>query len=95
MSFGTDVPDGAIQRHSRIMELLTFINTQGQATQTQIQAHMLESPWRRGYPLETRLSIYSELLDVAKDHGVATALCKETPEVRKRLQLTGKCNYMS
>lgn len=26
MSFGTEVPDGATQRHSRMMELLTFIN---------------------------------------------------------------------
>ncbi|MGQ9624559.1 MAG: hypothetical protein ACUVT9_04225 [Candidatus Bathycorpusculaceae bacterium] len=39
----TDVPDGATQRHSRMMELLTFINLaepQG-ATITQIQAYML------------------------------------------------------
>jgi hypothetical protein len=39
----TDVPDGATQRHSRMMELLTFINLaepQG-ATITQIQSYML------------------------------------------------------
>lgn len=39
----SDVPDGATQRHSRLLELLTFINSmepQG-ATITQIQAHML------------------------------------------------------
>lgn len=41
MSFGTDVPDGATQRHSRIMELLTFINVNNGATLTNIQAHML------------------------------------------------------
>lgn len=41
MSFGTDVPDGATQRHSRIMELLTFINVNNGATLTQIQGHML------------------------------------------------------
>jgi len=39
----TEVPDGATQRHSRILELLTFITSmepQG-ATITQIQSHML------------------------------------------------------
>lgn len=43
MSFSTDVPDGATQRHSRMMELLTFINLcepRG-VTITQIQSHML------------------------------------------------------
>lgn len=39
----TDVPDGATQRHSRLMELLTFINLAEPhgATITQIQSHML------------------------------------------------------
>jgi len=39
----TDVPDGATQRHSRLMELLTFINLVEPhgATITQIQSHML------------------------------------------------------
>lgn len=39
----SDVPDGATQRHARMLELLTFINSmepQG-ATITQIQSHML------------------------------------------------------
>jgi len=43
MSLNTEVPDGATQRHSRMMELLTFINLcepRG-ATITQIQSHML------------------------------------------------------
>jgi len=39
----TDVPDGATQRHSRLMELLTFINLAEPhgVTITQIQSHML------------------------------------------------------
>jgi Mn-dependent DtxR family transcriptional regulator len=39
----TEVPDGATQRHSRMMELLTFINLTEPhgATITQIQSHML------------------------------------------------------
>lgn len=37
----TEVPDGATQRHSRMMELLTFINLCNGATLTQIQSHML------------------------------------------------------
>jgi len=43
MSTGTEVPDGATQRHSRIMELLTFINVNEPhgASLTQLQAHML------------------------------------------------------
>ena len=40
----TEVPDGATQRHSRMMELLTFINLDEPhgATITHIQAHMLQ-----------------------------------------------------
>ncbi|MEM3759574.1 MAG: hypothetical protein QXZ02_00515 [Candidatus Bathyarchaeia archaeon] len=40
----TEVPDGATQRHSRMMELLTFINLNEPhgATITHIQAHMLQ-----------------------------------------------------
>jgi len=40
----TEVPDGATQRHSRMMELLTFINLTEPhgATITQIQSHMLQ-----------------------------------------------------
>jgi len=39
----TDVPDGATQRHSRMMELLTFINLSEPhgVSITQIQAYML------------------------------------------------------
>ena len=43
MSYSTDVPDGATQRQSRMMELLTFVNLcepRG-VTITQIQSHML------------------------------------------------------
>lgn len=43
MALSTDVPDGATQRHSRMMELLTFINLcepRGVSI-TQIQSHML------------------------------------------------------
>jgi len=40
----TEVPDGATQRHSRMMELLTFINLAEPhgATVTNIQSHMLK-----------------------------------------------------
>lgn len=43
MGLSTEVPDGATQRHSRMMELLTFINLTEPhgATITQIQSHML------------------------------------------------------
>ncbi len=43
MGLSTEVPDVATQRHSRVMELLTFINLQESrgATITQIQSHML------------------------------------------------------
>ena len=39
----SEVPDGATQRHSRLMELLTFINSHEPegCTLTSIQAHML------------------------------------------------------
>jgi hypothetical protein len=50
--------------------------------------------WGRGYPLETRLSFYNELVTVAKDHDVPVALCKEPPEVWRSLQLKGPCNCM-
>ncbi|MEM2130467.1 MAG: hypothetical protein QXZ70_07710, partial [Candidatus Bathyarchaeia archaeon] len=44
MSWSTDVPDGATQRHSRMMELLTFINvnTPPGVTIMSIQSHMLK-----------------------------------------------------
>jgi Mn-dependent DtxR family transcriptional regulator len=44
VSYSTEVPDGATQRHSRMMELLTFVNLAEPhgATATQIQAHMLK-----------------------------------------------------
>lgn len=35
------MPDGATQRHSRLLELLTFVNLKGAATITSIQSHML------------------------------------------------------
>lgn len=43
MGLSTEVPDGATQRHSRMMELLAFINLTEPhgATITQIQSHML------------------------------------------------------
>ncbi len=37
----TEVPDGATQRHARLMELLIFINIRAGATITQIQSYML------------------------------------------------------
>jgi predicted transcriptional regulator len=37
----TEVPDGATQRHSRMMELLAFISLHERATTTQIQSHMM------------------------------------------------------
>ena len=53
-----------------------------------------KTPWGRGYPLETRLSIYSELVTVAKEYGVPVALCKEPLDVWKKLGLKGPCNCM-
>ena len=43
MGLSTEVPDGATQRHSRMMELLTLINLSEPrgATITNIQSHML------------------------------------------------------
>jgi hypothetical protein len=43
MGYNTDVPDGATQRHSRLMELLTMINLSEPhgLSVTQIQSHML------------------------------------------------------
>jgi Mn-dependent DtxR family transcriptional regulator len=63
MSFGTEVPDGATQRHSRIMELLTFINVNNGATLTQIQGHMLAT-----YGLKFRTT--SEMLQELGKSGV-------------------------
>jgi DNA repair photolyase len=51
-------------------------------------------PWGRGYPLETRLSLYNELIDVARRYGVPAALCKEPLDVWRALKLRGKCNCM-
>lgn len=60
-----------------------------------VKAQLTEkTPWGRGYPLETGLSLYNELVDTAKDYGVKVALCKEPPEVWRRLGLKGKCNCM-
>ena len=61
-----------------------------------IKAQLTEkTPWGRGYPFETRSSVYQKLIDVARGHGVTTALCKEPPRVWKALKLKGKCNCMS
>jgi hypothetical protein len=45
MGYSTDVPDGATQRHSRLMELITLINLSEPhgVSITQIQSHMLNS----------------------------------------------------
>lgn len=53
-----------------------------------------KTPWGYGYPLETRLSLYSGLITVAKGHGVSVALCKEPVEVWRQLGLSGPCNCM-
>jgi DNA repair photolyase len=52
------------------------------------------TPWERGYSLETRITLHNELITVAKDHGIPVALCKESPEVWRSLQLKGPCNCM-
>lgn len=52
------------------------------------------TPWGRGYPLETRLSLYNELIDVARRYGIPVALCKEPLDVWRALKLRGKCNCM-
>lgn len=51
-----------------------------------------KTPWGYGFPSKARLSMYNELVTVAKDHGVPVSLCKEAPEVWKKLGLKGKCN---
>ena len=53
-----------------------------------------KTPWGYGYPSQTRLSTYRELVTVAKDHGVPVALCKEPVEVWRQLGLKGLCNCM-
>lgn len=53
-----------------------------------------KTPWGHGYPSQTRLSMYNELVTAAKDHGVSVALCKESPEVWRSLKLRSKCNCM-
>jgi DNA repair photolyase len=50
------------------------------------------TPWGRGYPIETRISIYNELITVARDHDTPVALCKEPPDVWRSLRLKGRCN---
>jgi DNA repair photolyase len=53
-----------------------------------------KTPWGYGYPSQTRLSIYRDLITVAKDHDVPVALCKEAPDVWRALKLRSKCNCM-
>jgi len=60
-----------------------------------VRAQLSErTPWGRGYSLETRISLYNELITVAKDHDVPVALCKEAPDVWRSLRLRSKCNCM-
>jgi len=54
----TEVPDGATQRHSRMMDLLAFINLRGKATITQIQAYMMTS---HGLKFKTTSEMIHEL----------------------------------
>lgn len=61
----------------------------------EIKAQLTETiPWGRGYPSRIRVSLYNELVTVAKDHGVPTALCKEPLEVWRSLKLKGPCNCL-
>lgn len=59
----TEVPDGATQRHSRLMDLLTFINLNEGATTTQIQCYMLTT-----YGLKFRTT--SEMIGELSKAGV-------------------------
>jgi DNA repair photolyase len=60
-----------------------------------IRAQLTErTPWGHGYPFTTRLSLFDELIDVARRYGVAVALCKESPDVWRALKLRSKCNCM-
>jgi len=60
-----------------------------------IRAQLTEkTPWGHGYRSQTKLSMYSELVTVARDHGVPIALCKEPVEVWQQLRLKGPCNCM-
>lgn len=47
-----------------------------------------------GYSKQTRLSIYNDLIEAAKDYGVNVALYKEPLEVWRQLSLKGPCNCM-
>lgn len=51
-----------------------------------------KTPWGYGYPLQTRLSFYNELIAAAKNYGVPLALCKEPIGVWRQLGLSGPCN---
>ena len=53
-----------------------------------------KTPWGRGYPVDARIEIYSKIFDIAGSYGVPVALCKEPPDVWRRLKLRGKCNCM-
>jgi len=60
-----------------------------------IRAQLTErTPWGRGYPLSTRLSLYNSLITVAKDHDIPVAFCKEPVDVWRSLKLRSKCNCM-
>jgi len=60
-----------------------------------IRAQLTErTPWGRGYPLSTRLSLYNSLITVAKDHDILVAFCKEPVDVWRSLKLRSKCNCM-
>ena len=60
-----------------------------------VKAQLTEkTPWGYGYPLETRLSIYNELIDEAQRYRIPVALCKEPVEVWRKLGLKGSCNCM-
>ncbi|MGQ9469120.1 MAG: hypothetical protein ACUVTD_04755 [Nitrososphaerales archaeon] len=50
--------------------------------------------WGYGYSFEKRLSIYDELVAIAKRYGIPVALCKEPIKAWRRLGLKGRCNCM-
>lgn len=83
----TIVPDGATQRHSRLLDLMTYINTQRGATTVQIQSYMLTT---YGLKFKTTSDMLLELNQagiIKCDSGGVWRLTEKQTTALKRLQL--------
>jgi uncharacterized protein YwgA len=90
----TDVPDGATQRHSRLMELLAFINLYGKASTTQMQSHMVTT---FGLKFKTTSDMIRELATAGmiKEDGHGFWYLKETQQKAfKRLRAQEKTDNL-